>query len=168
MKGITNNVDFSRLAGTEETASGNGGHFHVEKHIDGEFHMEGSPMFTAELSSEHARFTMGADEPGVLGGQGVHTTPLSYLLFGVMSCYASTVAIQAGMKGVELKKLKVRGSLYYDIGPVVSGIDTPIIKSLKLELDSDRDLKEIIGISNQRCPALYAISHGVETEVTQA
>ena len=167
MEEIVNNVNFTKLRETEKKASGNNGHFEVEKHLEGEFHMEGSPAFTATLSSESATFAMGADEPGVLGGRGVHTTPLSYLMFGVMSCYASTVAIQAGLKGVKLGKLKLTGHLYYDVGPVVSGVESPLIKKLAIDVDADRDIKEIIEISNKRCPALYAIANGIETVVSQ-
>lgn len=167
MAEIINNVDLSILKETAKKADGNKGHFDVEKHIQGEFHLEGSPMFTANLMSERATFTMGADEPGVLGGRGVHATPLNYLMFGVMSCYASTVAVQASLKGVKLEKLKVTGHLFYDIGPMLSGIDAPLIKELKLEVEADKDIKEILEISNKRCPALYAIAHGIKTEITQ-
>ncbi len=168
MTEIVNNVDLDIVRESSKKAQENSGHFEVEKHIEGEFHLEGSPMFTADLMSERAVFTTGADEPGLLGGKGVHATPLNYLMFGVMSCYASTLAIQAGMKGVKLGRLKVRGHLYYDVGPLLTGGDSPLIKELKLEVESDRDLKEVIEISNKRCPALYAIANGIKTEVVQA
>ncbi len=156
-----------KLKSTEDKSLKQGGHFEVEKHIEGDFHMEGSPMFTAELMSENAKFTMGADEPGLLGGRGVHATPLNYLMFGVMSCFASTVAIQAAKKNVILKKLKIHGHLYYDIGPVVSDSTFPIIKSLKMDVEADRDIKDILKISVKVCPALYAIANPIKTEISQ-
>ena len=162
-----NNVDMQVLKTSQEKSLKQNGHFEVEKHIDGVFHMEGSPMFTAELMSERAKFTMGADEPGVLGGMGVHATPLNYLMFGVMSCFASTVAIQAAKKGITLKKLNIKGHLYYDIGPVVTDSDFPIIKSLKLDVESDKDLTEVLKISRKVCPALYAIANPIPTEIAQ-
>lgn len=168
MTELVNNVDLKVVRESEKKANENSGHFEVEKHIEGEFHLEGSPMFTANLMSERAQFSAGADEPGLLGGKGVHATPLNYLLFGVMSCYASTLAIQAGLNGIEVGKLRVSGHLYYDIGPLLTGIDSPLIKELRLEVDSDKDLREVIEISNKRCPALYAIANGIKTEVKQA
>ncbi len=162
-----NNIDMIELEKTKNKIKSNGGHFYVEKHIDGEFHMEGSPMFTAELGSEKAKFTLGADEPGILGGQGVHATPLNYLMMGVMSCFASTVAIQAAKKGMILKKLKFKGHLYYDIGPVVVESGFPIIKSLKIDVESDQDIKEVLELSKKACPALYAIVNPIHTEISQ-
>ena len=162
-----NNVDLELLRASAAKASGKDGHFEIEKQINGDFHMNGSPMFTAELMSENAKFTMGADEPTVLGGMGIHATPLNYLMFGVMSCFASTVAIQAAKKGVTMEKLKVRGHLYYDIGPVVNDSDYPIIKALKLEIESDKDLREILRLAVKVCPALYAIANPIKTEVVQ-
>ncbi|WP_393971550.1 OsmC family protein [Oxyplasma meridianum] len=162
-----NNVDLELLKANAAKASEKEGHFDIEKQINGDFHMNGSPMFTAELMSENAKFIMGADEPTVLGGMGIHATPLNYLMFGVMSCFASTVAIQAARKGITLERLKVRGHLYYDIGPVLMDSDYPIIKAMKLEIDSDKDLQEVIKLSVKVCPALFAIANPIKTEVVQ-
>jgi uncharacterized OsmC-like protein len=162
-----NNVDLELLRTSAAKASEKEGHFEVEKQINGDFHMTGSPMFTAELMSENAKFIMGADEPTVLGGMGIHATPLNYLMFGVMSCFASTVAIQAARKGVVMERLKVKGHMFYDLGAVVGNYDYPIIKELKLEVDSDKDLTEILKLSVKSCPALFAIANPIKTAVVQ-
>ncbi|MCL4452990.1 MAG: OsmC family protein [Candidatus Thermoplasmatota archaeon] len=162
-----NNIDMERLNNTDEKIRKNGGHFTAEKHIAGEFHFDGSPMFTADLKSEMATFTMGADEPGVLGGMGIQPTPLNYLMMGVMSCYASTVAIQAAKKGIKLLKLKFTGHLYYDIGPVVEESDFPIIKALNIDVEADKDIGEVLKLSEKACPALYAIRNPIQTEIKQ-
>ncbi|HLH86531.1 MAG TPA: OsmC family protein [Thermoplasmataceae archaeon] len=167
MARLLNNIDLDVVSETKQKADAMGGHFEVEKHIEGEFHFEGSPMFTAKLSSERATFIVGADEPGILGGRGIYATPLNYLMMGVLSCYASTVALQAGLKGVKIGKLNVKGHLYYDIGPMLSGIDSPLIKELKIEVEADRDIREILEISRKRCPALSAIEKPIKTEVRQ-
>jgi uncharacterized OsmC-like protein len=166
MPEIINNVDLSAVLATKKKVESEGGHFYLEKHIDGEFHLEGSPMFTAALSSQQATFTMGADEPAVLGGKGVYATPLNYLMFGVMSCFASTIVVNATLKGIKLKKLKMKGHLYYDIGPMLTPGDFPLAKELKIEVESDQDLKEIIKLSN-KCPAFFIVSHGIKTEAVQ-
>ncbi|WP_287954653.1 OsmC family protein [Acidiplasma sp.] len=164
---IINNIDMEKLEQTSKKVHENGGHFGSEKHIKGEFHFEGSPMFTAELSSEKAKFILGADEPGVLGGQGTHATPLNYLMMGVMSCFASTVAIQAAKRGVRLNKLNFTGHLYYDIGPVVEDSNFPIIKSIKIDVESDEDIRDILIASRKACPALYAMINPIPTEIAQ-
>jgi uncharacterized OsmC-like protein len=162
-----NNINMEVLTETGKKIREGKGHFNAEKHIIGEFHFDQSPMFTAELKSENAAFILGADEPGVLGGRGVHPTPLNYLMMGVMSCYASTVAIQAAKKGVKLGKLKFTGHLYYDIGPVVEDVDFPIIKALNIDVESDKNIKEILKLSEKACPALYAIRNPISTEIKQ-
>lgn len=166
MAELVNNIDLTIVKETTKKAEENKGHFPVEKHVEGEFHFEGSPMFTAELMSEKAKFTMGADEPSLLGGKGVYATPLNYLMLGVMSCFTSTVVMQAAKRGVKLGKLKVKGHLYYDVGPMLMDTDEPLIKELKIEVESDKDIKEIL-IASRRCPALYSISHAIKTEVEQ-
>jgi uncharacterized OsmC-like protein len=162
-----NNMDLDAILQAKRKAEGEGG-IRVEKHLTGEFRFEGSPMFVGELKSEHSTFIVTADEPKLLGGQGIHVSPLSYVLFGVMSCYASTLAIQCALDGVTLSKLKVTGHLYYDVGPVVVESDAPIIKKLVLEVDADKDIREQIRKAERKCPALYAIRNPIEVETRQA
>lgn len=166
MPEIVNNIDLSLVRETKKKVESDGGHFFLEKHIDGEFHLDGSPMFTAVLSSQLATFTIGADEPNVLGGKGVYATPLNYLMFGVMSCFASTLVVNAGLKGITLKKLKLKGHLYYDIGPMLTPSDFPLAKELKIEVEADKDISEVIELSH-KCPAFYIVSKGIKTDVVQ-
>ena len=166
MPEIVNNLDLSVVRETKKKVEADGGHFAVEKHVEGEFHFDGSPMFTATLSSNFATFNMGVDEPAVLGGKGVYTSPLNYLMLGVMSCYSSSIVLSASLQGVKLSKLKLKAHLFYDIGPMLQPSDFPLVKELKIEIEADKDIREIIKNST-RCPALYIVSHGVKTEVVQ-
>jgi uncharacterized OsmC-like protein len=163
-----NNIDLGIIGDSRKMFEGDGGHHHVEKLIEGEYRLEGSPAFTAELRSDLSNFVVTSDEPKILGGQGVQPSPLSYVLFGVMACYANSLAIQCGLKGVKLQRMRLKGQLLYDVGPLLTGIDSPLIKELKIEVEADRDIGEIIGLTNARCPALYAINHAIKTEVLQA
>ncbi|MFG1446042.1 MAG: OsmC family protein [Thermoplasmatales archaeon] len=166
MPEVLNNLDLSIVRDTKKKVEADGGHFPLEKHIEGEFHFDGSPMFTATLSSNMATFAMGVDEPSVLGGRGVYASPLNYLMLGVLSCYASTIVLTASLKGVKLSKLKLKGHLFYDVGPMLQPSDFPLAKELKIEVEADKDIRDIIKNSS-RCPAFYIVSHGVKTEVTQ-
>lgn len=163
--GLINNIDLEKVAKTKRKSEEGRGHFPVEKVISGEFHLEGSPMFTAELKSDAASFTEGVDEPSVLGGRGVYSTPLSHLLFGVISCFASTVALQCAARGIELRKLNVTGRLKYDIGPMLTDYTFPLINELEMDVETDRDVSEIVEASRAKCPALYAIANGIQTTV---
>ncbi len=166
MPELVNNVNLSAVLETKKKIESDGGHFYLEKHIDGEFHLEGSPMFTATLSSQAATFSVGADEPGVLGGRGIYATPLNYLMFGVMSCFASTIVVNASLRGIKLKKLKMKGHLYYDIGPMLVPTDAPLAKELKIEVEADQDIREVIKASD-KCPAFFIVSHGIKTSAVQ-
>ncbi|MEM0135052.1 MAG: OsmC family protein [Thermoplasmatales archaeon] len=166
MPELVNNLNLTTVRETQKKVETEGGHFPLEKHIEGEFHFDGSPMFTAILSSNMATFAMGVDEPSVLGGRGVYASPLNYLMLGVLSCYASTIALSASLKGVKLNKLKLKGHLFYDVGPMLQPSDFPLAKELKIEVECDKDISDIIKNSS-RCPAFYIVSHGVKTEVKQ-
>ncbi len=96
----------------------------------------------------------------------MYASPLNYLMLGVLSCYASTIVLTASLKGVKLKKLKLKGHLFYDVGPMLHPSDFPLAKELKIEVEADRDIRDVIKDSS-RCPAFYIVSHGVKTEVTQ-
>jgi uncharacterized OsmC-like protein len=165
---ILNNIVLSKIRETKKRSEDGKGHFPVEKVIKGEFHLEGSPMFTAELKSDAASFMEGVDEPSVLGGRGIYSTPLSHLLFGVMSCFASTVALQCAVRGIELGKLSVTGTLKYDIGPMLTEYTFPLINELQMKVEADRDISDIVEVSREKCPALYAIAHTVKNSVTSS
>ena len=167
MAEILNNVNLELHSASSRKAAGNGNSLPVEKVLEGQFNMTGSPMFHADLKSEFATFRMGCDEPTALGGRGVHTTPLTYLLFGVMACYSSTLAAECALEGLELPDLKIRGKLSYDLGPVVSDSRSPIIKGLKLEVISGKDIGQEIARAWKKCPAVYAIQNPISTEIYQ-
>ncbi|MEM3191502.1 MAG: hypothetical protein QW292_05290 [Candidatus Parvarchaeota archaeon] len=97
MPELTSKIDLSRVLATKTKVESERGHFYLKKHIDGEFHLGGSPMFIAALSSQQATFTIGADVSPVLCGKGIYATPLRYLTFGVMSCFASTIVVNASL-----------------------------------------------------------------------
>lgn len=163
-----NNINLELQGKTVAKAKENNNSIPVEKTITGEFNLSGSPQFSAYVTTEATKFELECDEPSVLGGPGVHPTPLTYLLYGVMACYSSSLASQCAVEGLELKDLKVRGKLIYDLGPAVIESGNPIIKGLKLEVISSTKLDEQIKRAWKKCPAVYAIQHPVPTEIAQA
>jgi uncharacterized OsmC-like protein len=164
---VVNNIDLGAVSVSKREFERDGGHHYVEKVIEGALRLEGSPAFVAELKSDASAYLVECDEPRVLGGHGVHTSPLSYVLFGVLACYANTLAIQCGLNGISLGRMKVRGRLSYDIGPLLTGIDAPLIKELRIEVEADKDVRQMIEVSNERCPALHLVDHAIRTKVVQ-
>ncbi len=161
-----NNIDQDALQALRERASREGS-IPMERHIEGEFRLDGSPMFVAEMKTETTKVIVTADEPKILGGQGVHGTPLSYVLFGVMACFASTLAIEASQAGIVMERLNVRGHIYYDLAPVVTDKEGPIIKKLVLEVISDKDLSKVLERAERKCPALFLVKNPIPVEVRQ-
>ncbi len=165
---LLNNIDLEAVAETKKAFEKEDGHHHVEKNIGGVYRLEGSPSFVAELRTDASNVIVSSDEPKALGGRGVHVSPLTYVLFGVTACFANSLAIQCSLNGVELRSLKLKSHLSYDIGPVLSGIDSPLIEELAIEVESDKDITELIELTKERCPALYAINHAIKTDVFQS
>ncbi len=167
MAKIVNNVNLDLQEASAKKARENNNSIPVSKTISGVFNLSGSPMFTADLKTEASTFTMGCDEPTVLGGQGVQPTPLTYILYGIMACYSSTLAGECALDGLVLSDLKIRGTLDYDIGTVVTGVKSQIIKGLKLEVLSSTKLEKQIKNAWVKCPAVYAIQNPIDTEIVQ-
>ena len=168
MQRIVNNLYLDVIEETAKRAKANNGSIPVEKEIVGTFHMSGSPMFTAALHTDYSDSAADCDEPSPLGGKGVRPSPLTYMLYGVLACYSSTLAIQCATEGIELRELKVKGTLYYDIGPLVAEASVPIIRKLRIDVSADRDIRSQVSSARKRCPAVFAVEHPIETEIIQA
>jgi uncharacterized OsmC-like protein len=164
---IVNNVHLNLLRETEKKARSQGNSFPTQKVITGRLTLNGSPEFEATVSSSVSRFTFQTDEPPALGGTGVNPTPLTYLLFGLVSCYATSLANQCALSGVKLEKLEVTGTVNYDLGPVVTEIQNPIIKDISLKVKADREISAQIKEARKHCPSLYAIENPIRTEIYQ-
>ena len=168
MPNIVNNINLTLVEESRDSfVQKENGHHYIEKKIEGEFRLEGSPSFSARLQSEKSSYVLGADEPTILEGEGIQISPLTYVLYGIMACYANTLAIQCGLKDVRLAKLKLVGHLYYDIGPMLSNIDSPLINELRIEVDADKDIREIIEVSRVKCPAVSLVEKSVKTAILQ-
>lgn len=168
MAEILNNVNLELHEASSKKARENNNSLPATKTLSGEFNLSGSPMFSAELGSSATKFVFGADEPGSLGGRGVQPTPLTYILFGAIAGFATSLAGECAEEGLELKDLKVRGTLSYDLGPAVTDAKAPLIKGLKLEVVSGSDLSGQIKKAWEKCPAVYALQNPVPTEIEQS
>lgn len=160
-----NNVDLVMVRQSKENFEMTDGHHYVEKKVVGEYRSEGSPSFVAEVQTDHSKFTLSSDEPVILGGAGVHVSPFTYVLFGTVACFATTVAMKCAEKQIQLEKLRVSGTVHYDIGPMLSSADWPLVNELVLEVESDKDISKII--SDAECPSLFTWAHAIKTRIVQ-
>jgi uncharacterized OsmC-like protein len=162
-----NNVDLSKLKESREKFEEENGHHNVEKIIRGEYNLEEGPSFIGEVHTDHTKFILSSDEPSILGGLGVHTSPFTYVLYGTIACFANTVAIVCAEKRVALRKLNITGKVRYDIGPLLTSSKWPLISDLILEVEADKDIRSIILEAREKCPSIYTWSHPVKTEIVQ-
>lgn len=163
-----NNIELNLVEDSRKKASLNGNSLPSQRTIEGKFSLDRSPMFSAPISTEMSAFVLGCDEPSVLGGQGIQPTPLTYLLFGVMSCFASTLAMQCALDGIKLDDLSLTGTLYYDLGPVVTGESMPIIRKMEFLVHSSASLESEIEKAKKRCPAVFAMENPIQTHIRQS
>jgi uncharacterized OsmC-like protein len=163
-----NNLDLTKINESKQKFEKEQGHHFVEKVIQGEYKLEGAPNFLAEVQTDHTKFILASDEPAILGGLGVHTSPFTYVLYGTMACYANTLALMCARKGVSLKFLKVKGTVRYDIGPLLTDLSSPLIQELILEVEADKDIASIIKEAQEKCPSVYAWSHAIKTQIYQS
>jgi uncharacterized OsmC-like protein len=162
-----NNVDLVKIRQSREKFEQENGHHFVEKVIQGEYNLEGAPTFLGEVQTDHTKFILASDEPAILGGLGVHTSPFTYVLYGTMACFASTLAVMCAQKQVPLKTLKITGKVHYDIGPLLTDSDWPLVKELILEVEADKNITSIVEEAQAKCPSVYAWSHSIQTEIRQ-
>ena len=167
MKEEINNIQMHRIEEIAGRARTNGGSAPLERKMEGTFSLTGSPMFSAHLDTPSSSYEEGSDEPALLGGRGVRPSPLTYMLFGILSCFASTLAIQCSLHNIVLKNLRVKGQLSYDVGPLVTDSEIPIMKELRIDVISDNNLSGVVEEARRKCPALNAIEKPLKTVVAQ-
>jgi len=129
------------------------------------------PQFGAAVTFPAGELTLESDFPPFLGGEGRAPTPLAYCFYGAMSCYGATFAIQAAMLGVELRSLRIDLSLEVDFSTAL-GLDAlPPLSEFRfdVEVETDSDdvtVQRIKQLADDRCPAIWAMSHAVPYSTT--
>jgi len=107
-----------------------------------------------------------ADFPPFLSGDGRAPSPLIYCFWGALSCYASTYAMQAAMAGVAIRGLRARLRLTVDFRGAlgVAEVDPLDRFMFEVEVDTDAsadDVARVKQLSDERCPAIWAMDHQV-------
>ncbi len=141
--------------------------------IDGEWILDAGKgyQFRAEMAYEKGRQVIEIDSPTWLGGQGNRLGPMSYCIAGISSCFMATVASIAAMKGVRLKRLNVKARCTINFAKTLDLADEPITEGVSFDVDADaenaskEELRSILRLAEDRCPALYSMKNVVRTEV---
>jgi len=162
-----NNVNLEQLNQTVEGAKADPAKARRVTRVEGRWNLEeGKPQFTGVLKYESGQVTVEADQPTAMGGGGTLPGPLHYCMYGLASCYAATFASMAAMMGVPLRKLEVAAEGHFNFSRVFGLSDAPALEQVRITLTVDADadqakLDELEQLAQQRCPAVYVLSHEV-------
>ena len=90
---------------------------------------------------------------------------MAYCVAGFTSCFIATFASVAASQSVKLTKLRVDAECNINFAKTFDVADEPITEGINFQLDvhaenSDKQrLQEILRMAEERCPAIYSMSH---------
>ncbi|MFQ6124866.1 MAG: OsmC family protein [Candidatus Heimdallarchaeota archaeon] len=173
---VVNRVNLDRLEDTGQKMMGDPNEAKKITRIEGEWLLDATedPQFRAEIQTEKGTFSLEADQPTSLGGEGTRPGPMHYCLYGVASCTAATFATSAATEGVLLRKMSVTVESHMDFSKTMGISENPIVEEVKLQIVIDTDagdekIQELRKLTEARCPAVFCLSTPVKmvVEVTR-
>jgi len=165
------NVDVDAIAATAEAAESDPDSATVKVHLGGTWNTDPEHVqFTGDVGYPDGTITLTADFPGLLGGQARAPTPLAYCFYGAMCCYASTFATQAAMEGVEIQDLTITLDTDVDFRSALGLGDYDPMSGFQFHVEvetdaSDDDLDRVKRLTDERCPAIWAMNNPVPHHV---
>jgi len=174
MAQIINNVDLEKVAHT--TANGQKDKTTLKKPVklQGEWILNTASgyQFRTELSFEKGKQTIEIDSPSYLGGNGNRLGPMGYCVAGIASCFIATFASVAASHGVRLTKLNTSVQCDINFAKTFEVSDEPITEGITFRIDAQSDnadkseLQRLLKLAEERCPAMYSMSHVVKVDAT--
>ena len=129
------------------------------------------PQFVTELTHEKGKQGIEIDSPTFMGGNGSRLGPMQYCIAGIASCFLSTVITVATVRNVKLRSASISAECQLNFGKTFDISDDPITESVnfKVNLDGDADkdkLNLIIKEAEEKCPAVYSLTHQIKVNST--
>ena len=170
MPNIINNVDLDKVSQTAASGKKDKNTLKKPVKLQGQWNFDPNKgyQFKTELSFEKGKETIEIDSPSFLGGQGNRLGPMAYCIAGITSCFIGTFVGIAAQKGIKLTKLTVNTECKINFAKTFDVADEPITEGIDFEIeaqseDGDRKkLEEIIKLAEERCPAVYSMSHVIK------
>ncbi len=166
-----NNVDLDKLSKTVNDGKNNKDTLKKTISLEGEWRLDGDYQFSSELSYEKGKSIIEIDSPSFLGGGGNRLGPMQYCISGITSCFIGTFATIAAIQGIKLTKLRVKSSCRINFAKSLDVADEPIIESINFEIDAESEnadksrLKELLKMAEERCPAIYSMTHVIKPNI---
>ncbi len=170
MVNIVNNVDLDKVTQTVTNGKKDKSTLKKPVKLQGQWNFDPNNgyQFKTELSFEKGKETIEIDSPSFLGGQGNRLGPMAYCIAGITSCFIGTFVGIAAQKGIKLTKLNVNTECKINFAKTFDVSDEPITEGIDFEIEAEsqdgdrKKLEEIIKLAEERCPAVYSMSHVIK------
>lgn len=170
MTKILNNVDLEKISQTIESGKKDKAALRKPVKLQGEWILDSTKgyQFRTELGYEKGKQVIEIDSPSFLGGNGNTIGPMAYCIAGMTSCFIATFASVAASQAVELTKLKVNAECNVNFAKTFDVADEPITEGITFQIDAQAEnsdkqrLQEILRMAEERCPAMYSMSHVIK------
>ena len=138
--------------------------------LQGEWNLDPTKgyQFRTELSYEKGKAVIEIDSPSFLGGNGNRLGPMAYCVAGITSCFIATFTSVAAAQGINLTKLNVNTECMINFAKTFDVADEPITEGINFKLDAESNnadkqkLQELVKMAEERCPAMYSMSHVIK------
>ena len=170
MPNIINNTNLDKIQNTIENGQKDKQFLKKPVKLQGEwnFDIQKGYQFKTELSYEQGKQIIEIDSPSFLGGNGSRLGPMGYCIAGITSCFIATFVSVVSSQGIRLEKLNVNAECNINFAKTFDIADKPITEGINFEIDvrtagnetvDKQKLQDLIKMAEERCPAIYSMSH---------
>ncbi|HSB50324.1 MAG TPA: OsmC family protein [Nitrosopumilaceae archaeon] len=164
-----NNVDLEKVSNTVAKGKEDKSTLKKPVKLQGEWNLDPTTeyQFKTELSFEKGSEVIEIDSPSFLGGNGNRLGPMAYCIAGITSCFIGTFVGIAAQQGIKLTKLKVNTECNVNFAKTFDLSDEPITEGINFQIDAQSEnadkkkLQDILRMAEERCPAMYSMSHKI-------
>jgi len=174
MTHVINNVDLDKIYQTTAMGKKDKSTLRKPVKLEGEWILDSAAgyQFKTELSYENGKQIIEIDSPSFLGGNGNRIGPMGYCVAGIASCFIATFVTVAAGQGIRLTKLTANVECKINFAKTFDVADEPITEGITFRIDAVSDnadksaLQQLLKMAEERCPAVYSMSHSINVEAT--
>jgi len=167
MENVVNNVDLEKISQTVINGKKDKTTLRKPVKLQGQWNFDPSKgyQFRTELAFEKGKQIIEIDSPSFLGGGGNRLGPMAYCVAGITSCFIATFVSVAASQGIKLTKLNVNTECSVNFAKTFDITNEPITEGISFQIDAQSEnadkqkLEQILRIAEERCPAMYSMSH---------
>jgi uncharacterized OsmC-like protein len=167
---IINNTNLDNIKQTTENGKKDKLTLKKPIKLQGEWNLDPKKdyQFKTELVYEKGKQVIEIDSPSFLGGNGNRLGPMAYCVTGIASCFIGTFVTIAATRGINLSKLNVNTECIINFAKTFDVADEPITEGINFQIEAESDnaskeqLQELVNMAEQRCPAIYSMTHEVK------